>query len=150
PLVSCFTPRAMARVYLTRLAAQPHVVYPQLGAATPLWRRPGKPAATFTLRRRRSIPMTTPRTFRTSWLWCALAACAPPASPQPRQEIVAYSGQPIDAQRVFHRFDSPVINQAGQILFWAWTAIDTPLNDECAGAIDVSPGLITVGNTEAT
>jgi hypothetical protein len=72
------------------------------------------------------------------------------ARAQLASDVVAYSGQPIDARRVFEVFDDPAINDDGNIVYWAWDSFDTPDNDECAGAIDVSLGTTTLGNHFAT
>src|SRR6185369_17327037 len=75
---------------------------------------------------------------------------APRATAQFEVRFIAYSGEAVDSISVFDKFDSPVLNDAGTVLFWARTSIDTPMNDECAGAVEIFPGRTAIGNAFST
>ncbi|MBC7773314.1 MAG: hypothetical protein H7210_12520 [Pyrinomonadaceae bacterium] len=80
----------------------------------------------------------------------ALALSAGQAAAQVSLQVVAHTGQPFDINRVHVSFDHAVINDDGHVLFLGRTGIDTPANDECAGAIEIFPGLTSLGNSYAT
>jgi hypothetical protein len=80
----------------------------------------------------------------------ALMLSAERALAQVPLQVVAHSGQPFDINRVFVSFDHGVINDQGHVMFLGRTAIDTPANDECSGAIEIFPGITSLGNDFAT
>ncbi|MGE3108321.1 MAG: choice-of-anchor tandem repeat NxxGxxAF-containing protein [Phycisphaerales bacterium] len=75
---------------------------------------------------------------------------APMASAQVAARVVAYTGQAVDPARELRSVDHAVINDDGHVLYVGMTAINSPGNDECESALEIFPGIMSLGNTYAT